>query len=171
MPKPLLLVCSLICCAVLNGCTGYRLGSMLPNDIQSVYVPVAINQSDEALLDSEVTRAVLRQLQRDGSLEVTNEESADAVLFITVTKLDLDPLRFEEGNRVQPNEYRMTIRAEVQMIRTSDESVVVSPQSARGKGVVELVGDLTTAKRQAFPEVAEDLAQNIVEKVTEAWPE
>ena len=43
--------------AILPACVGYRLGSMLPADIKTVYVDPVINQTDEPLIEVETTRA------------------------------------------------------------------------------------------------------------------
>ena len=55
---------------VLTGCASYQLGSMLPNDIKTVYVPTFINKTGEPMIESEATQAAIRELQKDGSLKV-----------------------------------------------------------------------------------------------------
>ena len=52
---------------LLTGCTGYRLGSMLPPEIKTVYVPTFANQTTEPLLEMEATDAVIVEFQQDGS--------------------------------------------------------------------------------------------------------
>ena len=59
---------SMALAVALTGCAGYRLGTMLPPDIQSVAVPTFINRTSEPLLESETTRAAIREFQQDGSL-------------------------------------------------------------------------------------------------------
>ena len=52
------------------GCANYRLGSMLPADLKTVYVPTRKNETAEPLIEQDVTRAILSQIQMDGSLRV-----------------------------------------------------------------------------------------------------
>jgi hypothetical protein len=156
---------------LLNGCSGYRLGSMLPSNIQSVYVRIAKNSTPEPDLETEVTQAVLAQLQVDGSLKVVGEAEADSLLTIDIREFLLEPLRYDGDNRVRPNEYRMVLRASVELIRASDATPLVRSAGAEGKATFELSGDLTNSKRNALPAASEDLARSIVAAVTEAWPD
>ena len=156
---------------LLTSCSGYRLGSMLPPTIKTVYVPVATNETDEPLLEITVTQETLRAIQRDGSLQVVDEKTADSILRISITDVKLTALRYEDDNRVKPGEQRMTIRADIELVRTEDDIVIARQSGATGKAIFEIGGDLTASKREAFPEVSRDLAQDIVEKITEAWPD
>ena len=54
------------------GCVGlgYRLGSSLPPDIRSVYVPVFVNRTGEPRVETEATRAAKQEFQRDGTLHL-----------------------------------------------------------------------------------------------------
>ncbi len=156
---------------LLNGCSGYRLGSMLPANIKSVFVRIATNSTAEPDLETEVTQAVLAQLQTDGSLRVVGEAEADSLLSIDIREFHLEPLRYDADNRVRPNEFRMVLRANIELTRASDATVLVRSAGAEGKNTFELSGDLTNSKRIALPGAAQDLARSIVSAVTEAWPE
>ncbi len=154
-----------------SGCAGYRLGSQLPPGINTVYVHIARNNTEEPLLETEVTNAVLAQLQRDGSLRVVGEDQADSQMYLEITDFQLEPLRFEAENRTRPNEYRLRIRANTTLVRGSDEVVMVRSGNVEGRATFFLQGDLTASKRSALPEASRDLARNLVSAVTEAWPE
>lgn len=160
----------LVALALLPGCAGYRLGSMLPDDIKSVYIPTFVNKTKEPLVEVETTQKALEEFQRDGSLEVAaSAESADAVLEATVVYYGLDPLSYRRDKRTATREYRLNLVASIVMKRTSDGSVVVENPRVFGESTFELVGDLTSAKIQALPKAAEDLAHKIVEQVVEVW--
>lgn len=156
--------------AGLPGCAGYRLGSMLPADIETVFVPTFVNQTDEPLLEVDATQAMFRELQRDGSLKVANSEAdADAVLTVTLTDFDLEPVVFRTDIRSAAQEYRMLITASMVMRRTSDQSVVVDTPAVTGDYVFEVLGDLSSSKRLALPDAADDLARRLVQRVVEYW--
>lgn len=153
-----------------TGCQAYRLGSQLPSDIQSVYVPTVRNRTNEPLLENEVTQAILGEIQRDGSLSIQSEESADAILYVTITSYQINPFSFENDNRDRPDEYRLVLRASIEMVR-ADGQVLTKNGSIRGRDDFPLTNDLTTAKRNGLPGAAEDLARYVVSAITEAWPE
>lgn len=155
-----------------SGCTGgYRLGTQLPKDISSVYVPTVRNATDEPLLENEVTRAVLAQIQRDGSLQITTEETADAVLYVTISNYSIDALAFDNNNRARPNEYRLLLGARIEMVQRNNGKVLARSSALQGRNDFPLTGDLTSAKQNGLPGASEDLARYIVAAITEAWPE
>jgi hypothetical protein len=154
-----------------GGCVGYQLGSMLPSDIQSVYVPIVQNQTREPLLENDVTSSVLSAIQRDGSLKIEVEEQADAILYVVITEYSLEPLSFDQSNRDRPNEYRLLLQARVEMVRRSTGEVLVRADNLQGRNNFPLSGDLTSGKRQGLPGAADDLARFITAAITEAWVE
>jgi hypothetical protein len=153
----------------LTGCAGYRVGSMLPGDITSVFVPVSVNQTGEPLVEVDATKAIIRAIQRDGSLTIAPESEADAVLVVTVTDYRLAPVAFRKDIRTAANQYRILMTASFVMRRTSDESVVVESPSVLGEYVFDVFGDLSSSKLTGNPRAAEDLARNIVNRMVEYW--
>jgi hypothetical protein len=153
---------------LLGGCA-YRLGSMLPSNIQTVYMPTVANVTSEPLLENEVTTAVLSAFQRDGSLRPESESMADALLSVRITHYDLTPLAFTRDNRSQPDQYRLTLRAEVELVERETGKTLVRSTNVTGTNEFPLSGDITQAKRIGLPGAAEDLARVIVATVTEAW--
>lgn len=156
---------------LLSSCQGYKLGSQLPEDISSVYVPTVRNQTNEPLLENEVTQAILNEIQRDGSLSIQSEEDADALLYVTITDYRIDPLSFESENRSRPDEYRLILTARVEMVRRDNGKILARNSSISGRDDFPLTGDLTSAKRNGLPGAAEDLARFVVAAITEAWPD
>ncbi|MEX2606899.1 MAG: LptE family protein [Kiritimatiellia bacterium] len=151
------------------GCVGYQLGTMLPDDIQSVYVPTVQNQTQEPLLENDVTGSVLSAIQRDGSLKIEVEDQADAVLYVVITDFSLEPLSFSQTNRDRPNEYRLILRARAEMVRRSTGEVLVRDDKLQGRSTFTLAGDLTSGKLLGLPGAADDLARRISATITEAW--
>lgn len=153
---------------VLGGCVGYRLGNMLPPDIRSVHVPTFVNKSGEPQIEIEATRATIRELQKDGSLEISSRSQANSVLEVTMTEYKLIPISFDRDSRRSPNEYRATITAEIVFRRRGETSALIK-RELQGENDFTLVGDMATAKRTALPKAAKDLAHDIVESITDFW--
>jgi len=153
----------------LTGCVGYRLGSMLPADIQRVYIPTFVNRTSEPLIENDCTDAAVRAFQLDGSLKIADAENADAILKVTLEEYSLNPLAFSKDNTLRADEYRAIIYASVIFIRTSPDEVLVHAPRVRGETTFVFSGDISSAKRSALPDLAEDLGHHIVKTVTETW--
>ena len=151
------------------GCANYRLGSMLPADIRTVYMSTCENKTSEPLLEVDTTQAMVAELQKDGSLRVVNQDQADAILSVTLRSYRIEPVSYRSDQRTSAREYRIVILADMMLTRRAGGSVVAESPSVRGEYVFPVAGDLSSSKLRGLPLAAEDLAHNLVEKVVEAW--
>lgn len=151
-----------------TGCTTYEVGSALPPDIETIHVPPVLNQTGEPLLESEVTRALLRELQRDGTLRMTDAESADARLDVSLVKFETAPVRYERDDTKTATEYRMLIAAQVRLTR-KNEAEPMMQRVMHGDTTFTFFGDMASSKNTATPLAARDLAHDIVESMVEYW--
>ena len=96
---------SVLLAAGLGACSadphkGYSFGTGFPADVKSVSVPIFKNTSTTPGLETVVTEAVIKEMQRSTGLKVTAQEGADTVLrgAITdvVTKLVLQVLKLAD---------------------------------------------------------------------------
>lgn len=152
-----------------NGCVGYRVGSMLPADIRTVYVPTFENTSSEPLLEVYTTRSVITRIQQDGSLKIAGPEEADALLTVTIVDFDLQALAFDQQRRAAADEYRMYITANVHMVRRATGETIAESPGITGQATFLVSGDMTSSKQTAYPKAAEDLANLIVQRLVEYW--
>jgi len=155
--------------ALLPGCVGYRLGSMLPPDIKTVYVPTFINQTTEPQIELQATRSAVEEIQRDGSLKIAPEGQADAILQVKLNGYRLTPLAYEAQRKTAATEYRLTLYASIVLTRRRDNKVIAENPRCYGESTFPVVGDLSSSKRTGLPKAAADLAHDIVQKVTEVW--
>lgn len=151
------------------GCAGYRLGSMLPPDIKSVYVPSFANETSEPLIEIECQRAVIEAIQRDGSLKVGDEGTADAIVRVRLREYKIEPVVYDTTRRSDVRQYRIKIAASLLMTRRADDTVIVERPTVRGEGVFNVAGDLSSSKLVGLPVAADDLAQKLVQQIVEAW--
>jgi len=152
-------------------CSSYQLGSMLPPHLQTVHMGTAVNDTGEPLIENDVTSAVLAELQRDGSLSLANPANADTLLYVRLTQYELIPVAFENFNRSLPSEYRLQLRAEVELVERETGKTLMRADNVTGYDEFPLSGDLTQAKRIGLPGAAEDLGRSVVASVTEMWVE
>ena len=152
-----------------GGCAGYRVGSMLPPNIKTVYVPTFENQTDEPLIQAQVTSAVISQIQRDGSLKVVPLDQADAILKVSLNRFILTPVGYDKTTRSRPNEYRIVLSASYVMTSAKTGKVISEHARVEGESLAPVLGDLSTSKRAALPEASRTLAIDIVNKLVETW--
>jgi len=152
-----------------TGCTGYRLGSTLPPDIRTVHIPPFENLSGEPQLEIETTRAVVQEIQRDGTLRIAAANDADAVLDVTLVRYEVVPVRFDRDRAKTASEYRQIITAQVTFTKRRSGEVLLDKRPIRGDATFDAVGDMSSSKRTSLPECARDLAHDIVERVVEYW--
>ncbi len=153
---------------LISGCAGYRLGSMLPPDIKTVYVPTFINKTSELQLEVQTTQSLIEELQRDGSLRVVNQDQADVTLTVTLRNYRIQPVSYRSTERTTAREYRILLQAAIVMTR-GNGSVVVDNPNVTGEYVFQVAGDISSSKLTGLPLASEDLAHNIVEKIVEYW--
>ncbi|HEY8240524.1 MAG TPA: LptE family protein [Kiritimatiellia bacterium] len=163
------IVLALASAATFSGCAGYHLGSMLPPDVASVYVPTFVNKTKEPLLEVDTTGATIEELQKDGSLKVADADTADAILEVTITEFDLSPVSFRREEETAAREYRMTISVAYVLRRRSDGSIVTESQRVSGDATFALIGNMSSSKLSGIPNASADLAHKIVEQLVETW--
>jgi hypothetical protein len=151
------------------GCTGYRVGSMLPPKYQTVAVPTFINESGEPFLQNPTTSAAISEFQIDGSLKIADIKTADTILTAKLTGFSLRPIRFSADRGRQANEYRMYINASITLTDRETGKVLVENPSIQGMADFIVSGDMSSSKKNALPEASKDLAHKIVEKIVEVW--
>lgn len=159
------------CTLLLTGCglTGYRLGTSLPPDIRSVHVPAFGNETREPQLEAEATQAVIREIQRDGTLRITDADNADAILTVTLTGITEDALRYTRDNADTAEEYRLRLEATMTLARRTTDEAVVDRQTVQGRATFEFTGDMASSRQSAIPAASRDLARAIVSAMIEHW--
>ncbi|MCL1909575.1 MAG: LPS assembly lipoprotein LptE, partial [Kiritimatiellaeota bacterium] len=100
---------SMVLISLLSGCANYKLGTTLSEELRAVYVPTVINKTAQPMADAELTRALMREIQREGTLRITDRENATTRLDVEITDYRQDSIRFR--NNTSPEEYRMVLRA------------------------------------------------------------
>lgn len=151
------------------GCAGYRLGSTLPPDVKTIFVPTFQNTSGEPEAELFATRATIEEFQKDGSLSMAADpELADVVVEATVVRVRMEPVRYSRDDPKTTDEYRLFIDADVVLRRTGVKDEMFRKRLS-GDSTFVPVGDLSSAKRTALPDASTDLAHDIVEAVVEHW--
>ncbi len=144
----------------LTGCLGYNLGTTLQHDISTIAVPTFVNETTEPLLEVQTTDATIAQFQFDGSLRVVKEDMADAVLTVTLSQYKLYPITYDADKTTKADEYRVRVFASIELVRLSTDEVIVENPKVVGETTFYLVGDMSSSKRKALPDLSDDSANH-----------
>jgi len=126
-----------------------------------------------------VTDTVIKQLQQDGTFQITNGDKADATLTGEISRITRAPARSLSQNVLLTTEfslalvvrYSLTGRDGKQLVPSRDvvgqTSFFVSSAATTTTGTTS--GDVTSDERQALPLATEDLASQLVTQISEGW--
>ena len=156
----------------LEGCAGYRLGDVSGRNLQgvrSVYVPVAKNASLTPDLQVIATDAIIQRFNSDGALEVNQNNNADSELDVTIATVKSTPIASSTNNILVTAQYQLTITAKVTYVNRKLGRKIFENVTATGNTTFFTQSDIQEGERQALPLAANDLANNVVELVTEGW--
>ena len=154
---------------LLAGCAGYHLGpvnSGVQAGAQSIEVLPFNNQTLQPRLGSTVTQALREQLQTDGTYRLVTHGSGDVVMTGVITGYGRAAVSFLSADVATPQDYRIEVNAHV-VVREHDSGKTLLDKNVTGETLVHVSTDLESAERQGLPLVAQDLARNITELLTE----
>ena len=167
--------------ALLCASCGYQVGPVKPKKLEGIRRICVKNFKNETLeprMEAMLASAVIKQLQLDGTYEVTNEDRADAILQGTLMRIERAPSRSVRGNVLQSSEYRLTVSCNYRLI-TARSGTVLDQRSVIGttdffvtagsSGSDLLTADSAQDERQAMPLAVEDLATRISSQISEGW--
>ena len=148
------------------GCASYKMGSTPKGgglqDIRVLYVPTVVNETAETAVPAPVTNAILQEIDRDGTFRHGRKDEADAILEVTVKRIERSPIQQSVQQYLTSLQYQLTISLEYRVFSMKDKKEVISKASASGSTTFFVQGDQTESQRQALPLAAQNAAQNLV---------
>jgi len=151
------------------GCAGYRVGPVAKRNFTSIAVPMFRNETLRPQLEAQVSNAIIKRLQQDGSLRIESEARADVILSGKVFRYERNALRTLRSDTGVPREYEIviTVRVEAHDRRTGE--TVLKPTEIEGKSDVFIGEDQQSAEEQVLPLVADDIGRKIAGLLVESW--
>ena len=158
-------------CLALGGCLGYHVGPVKPyylRDVHTIAVPTFKNRTLVPRIDVLVTDTVIKQLQQDGTYQITNGDKADATLTGEISRITRAPARSVRGNVLATTEFTLWLVVKYSLTGR-DGKQLVTPTDAIGTTSFFVSSDVTSDERQALPLATEDLAGRLVTQISEGW--
>ena len=153
------------------GCAGYHLGPAKPaflKDIHTLAIPAFRNNTLIPRMEGLVTDTVIKQFQQDGTYEIVDAGSADAILRCTLERVTRTPERSLTNNVLQTTEFDVDLLVRYQLIERTTGKVL---DNGRADGVTNFFvgGDIQQDEQQALPIAAEQLAIHLVSMISEGF--
>jgi hypothetical protein len=167
--RPLIFFAICVAAILSAGCAGYHLGPVngAVAGGKSIEIVPFNNQTPQPRLGDAVTQALRERMQTDGTYRLTTRGPGDVVVTGVITSYHREGVSFLRSDVTTAENYRVDITAHV-MAREGGK--VLLDKNVKGYTLVQVGTDLTDAERQSLPLLAEDLARNIAELLTEgAW--
>ena len=158
-------------CLAFCGCLGYHVGPVKPyylRDVHTIAVPTFKNRTLVPRIEVLVTDTVIKQLQQDGTFQVTSGDKADATLNGEVFRIVRAPARSVRGNVLATTEFALTLSVKYSLTGKNGEQLAAANE-AIGTTSFFVSSDVTTDERQALPLATEDLATRLVSQISEGW--
>ena len=158
-------------CFALGCCLGYHVGPVKPyylRDVHTIAVPTFKNRTLVPRIDVLVTDTVIKQLQQDGTYQITNGDKADATLTGEISRITRAPARSVRGNVLATTEFTLWLVVKYSLTGR-DGKQLVTPTDAIGTTSFFVSSDVTSDERQALPLATEDLAGRLVTQISEGW--
>jgi len=165
--------CVALACAAIPACSsdptaGYAFADTYDTQIKTVSVPIFKNETFGRGLETTLTDAIVKRIQRHTPYRVVASERSDTTLSGTITRVELQRLSDDpQTGLAQEQTYRITVRFTWLDNRTGQPRVVRENFAATGVfAPARGVGDrIEVAQRDAIDELARD----IVESMRASW--
>ena len=157
--------------ALLAGCAGYHLGPANGGIAreQSIEILPFNNQTLQPRLGDAVTQALRERMQVDVTYHLATQGAGDVVVSGVITRYHRQGLSYLNKDATTTENYRVDIVAHV-VARERATGKLLLEKNVPAYALVNVGTDLASSERQASPLLAEDLAQNIAELLTDgAW--
>ena len=158
---------------LLAGCAGYHLGPVNSGagvgGERSIEVIPFNNQTLQPRLGDAVTQALRERLQTDGTYQLVTHGGGDIVVTGVIKRYGREALSYLNTDVATVENYRVDVTAHV-TARLRSTGKLLLDKDVNGYTLVHVGTDLASAERQSQPLLAEDLARNTTQLLTEgAW--
>jgi hypothetical protein len=161
--------CILLGC--LTGCAGYTLGPTPPTymkGVRQVAVPIFKNATVASDIQAMATTTVIKQIQQDGTYEVTGVDRADAVVIGTILSVERTKARSLQGNVLASSEFNLRVMIDFRIERPNTAQLMAHT-SVEGDTSFFVGNDTASQEREAIPLALQDAAVQFVSYLSEGW--
>lgn len=152
---------------ILSGCGYYSTSGRKTGEIQKLYVPFLENETAEPEIEIEITKKFIEGLEREGTLKVTPEEDADAILEGSVVEYANVPFTF--SNELQAEQYRLLIGLRVSLLNRDENAYIWQDKVIKAQANYYLETTTEHTYEKALEDIYRDLVEAILSETVEEW--
>ena len=153
-------------------CAGYHLGGTKPPSlagVRTVSVPMFANGTQEPRAESLATTAVIDAIVRDGTYQLADRGSADAVLEGKLTGIRYSTLRGSRLDSLLAEELTNVVSIEWTLRDAKDPTKILATGSSVGQSSFFADSNLQTASRNALPDAFGRAGTNLVSRLASGY--
>lgn len=153
-------------------CSGYTVGNSPPSafiGITTIAVPTAENRTLEPRLAPLVTSQVVSSLSSDGTFQMGQVDSADAVLELKVKNVNRQSLRSARTSIFRSRELGIQLEIEYILRRNDEEGAILRTGTVIGDTTVFPRGNYQVAERDALQTAARRGADELTAVLCNGW--
>ena len=165
----LMMLCPVL--MLLPGC-GYRFGSLMHPQVESIAIAPVTNETVAYNLGPQVRGLLCEVFQQDGSLQLKRESNADCILYARVIDVSFKKSSWssiKDVNKYVPVEWKVKITIEYSVVIPGELKPLVAKKEADGSATFMTGADMETGRMSGIRQAALMAAKKIVSQVTEAW--
>lgn len=153
-------------------CADYHLGGTKPPSlagVRTVSVPMFANGTQEPRAESLATTAVIDAIVRDGTYQLADRGSADAVLEGKLTGIRYSTLRGSRLDSLLAEELTNVVSIEWTLRDAKDPTKILATGSSVGQSSFFADSNLQTARRNALPDAFGRAGTNLVSRLASGY--
>ena len=156
-----LFACFLVCSLLLTGCAGYKLGPTNGEaaGAKSIQIKPFANKTLEPHLNDYLMGSLRKNLMQDGTYRLNTQDEGDLILSGVITGYTRSELSFQPTDVLTALDYQIVMTVQLTLTERSSGKVLLS-KSVRGSTALRTGTDLTSAERQAMPQLTDNLARH-----------
>ncbi len=147
----------------LNACGIYSFKGALPEGIESVAIPLMVNQTAEPLLAEEITDLVISEFMVQSVFRLDDQERADGILEMVLKSVTEQANTYSAEESV--SQMRVTLNVDMRLLRRTTDEVVMQ-KSFSSWGVYSLEGE---ERSDGIAEAAGKLVEDITTALLSSW--
>jgi Lipopolysaccharide-assembly len=136
--------------------------------VHRVAVPIFKNTTIASDIQAIATTTVIKQIQEDGTYDVTGADRADAIVVGTIDSVERTKARSLQGNVLASSEFNLRITIDFRIERPNTGQLMAQ-KSVEGDTSFFVGNDIATQERQAIPLALEDAAVQFASFLSEGW--
>ena len=147
---------------VCAGCTGYRLGSPVPQELRTVHVPAFENRTSYPMVGAVAAQQFMDAIIEDGTFTLTDYNHARLRVQAIATGISSSSVRYGRDTTMLPDEYVITLRVQLYVFDRVTGETYINGKTFFASDTVLTRNEFQTGVMDALPRISRKLAQQML---------